>query len=430
LYLRTCSFDFRPERAARLAGYATPNRIADSIDGDLTANLMELSNSAGNRIVLASVDTLFISPSLVRDLESASDVPLLLFATHTHNAPSLAAELPGLGLFDTAFYQEFVNAFASAIRTLAATRPHAAQIMYAERATRLNVNRRRNSLVLDYRALPHGKLRIERKIAMAPNLHGDVDPRVQLVIFENDQKETLAVIWTFAAHPAFYPERNVVSADFPGRVRTALKQAFGADTTVLYLPGLAGSAIPRIPWHAPRSIRELLLRGLPFHPTLPTFTPQTYTAWTNALIAELLLAHADRGDAKDGMLEVDRGTVPAIFSGTAGDLPLNVTRLSLTKDLDLLAFSGEMLGEWRTILDPVLPTNTICSGYAGGPCLYVPPGQELASGGYEVNGFQQYFGLKGEFARDISGQVYAKTREVLKQRIRARGLGGEAVHHD
>ena len=36
-----------------------------------------------------------------------------------------------------------------------------------------------------------------------------------------------------------------MSADFPGQVRKALKQRLGEDVVSIFLPGLAGSAIPR-----------------------------------------------------------------------------------------------------------------------------------------------------------------------------------------
>jgi hypothetical protein len=61
------------------------------------------------------------------------------------------------------------------------------------------------------------------------------------------------------------PAPFAVSADLPGPVRTALHRRFGADCAVVYQPGLAGSAIPKVPLRWPRSFSEAALRLLPLY---------------------------------------------------------------------------------------------------------------------------------------------------------------------
>ena len=39
---------------------------------------------------------------------------------------------------------------------------------------------------------------------------------------------------------------HAVSPEFPGRVRAFLKQRFGPDFVSIFMPGLAGSAIPEV----------------------------------------------------------------------------------------------------------------------------------------------------------------------------------------
>jgi hypothetical protein len=80
-----------------------------------------------------------------------------------------------------------------------------------------------------------------------------------------------AVIWTFAAHPASFPASLAVSADFPGLIWTALRHRFGAECAVVYLPGLAGSVVPKVPWRWPRTPSEAAMRLLPFYYTGRSF---------------------------------------------------------------------------------------------------------------------------------------------------------------
>ena len=52
------------------------------------------------------------------------------------------------------------------------------------------------------------------------------------------------MVWSLAAHAAFFPRFKSISPDFPGMVRKMLQSKYGDQLTVIYLPGFAGSGIP------------------------------------------------------------------------------------------------------------------------------------------------------------------------------------------
>jgi hypothetical protein len=117
-------------------------------------------------------------------------------------------------------------------------------------------------------------------------------------------------------------------------------------------------------------------------------------------------------------LRVRQTSIRRIFSNRhsaagAGDVDLRVAHLALGDSCGILGFSGEMLGEWGTKLAPLLPPDTILSGYMGGPCLYVPTSEELPEGGYEVTGFQPFFSLQGKFRSDITDAVMDRVKGLV-----------------
>lgn len=414
LRLSASSFAFTPTQSMPLAGYTRRSGIYDRIDGNLEAVFLRLCDDSGNDVLIGSVDTLFLTDRSISDIRDALgdfDTPLLLFATHTHNAPSLAPDLPLLGRHDPKWYQGFVSACADAVKELSDRQEPGdpVTLRYGKQRTGLNINRRLPSRVLDYPALlREHRLVYGRRIALAENKRGFIDPWLRAIFLEDQQGRVRGVIWTLAAHPARYPGFTRVSPDFPGLIRDAVRGHFGANCAVIYLPGLAGSALPRMPRHLPADWKQACLWLLPFYPQALPVRTGTYQAWVDRVLDALLQAYRERQlPVDDTGISVTRTCAPDIFQArcNGSDLGLQITRVSLAENLGILAFNGEMLGEWTPLLESVATGVNLFSGYLAGPALYVPTSLQLPEGGYEVTGFQAAFGLDGEFHPDISGRV-------------------------
>src|SRR5262249_11896410 len=140
-------------------------------------------------------------------------------------APSLAPDLPSpqLRVHDREWYRSVVSRCARTIDGLTERSGVEVTVRYGERATDLNVNRRRHVWVFDYPSLVrHGRVSAGWRIANSPNKRGLVDRRVKALFFENPSGGVKAVIWTFAAHPVSSPAPYALSAYFPGLIRNAL----------------------------------------------------------------------------------------------------------------------------------------------------------------------------------------------------------------
>ena len=255
-----------------------------SIDDEWSVELLQIFDEHGQYVIIGSIDALFVSQDLMNRIMAEikdKNATIMLFATHTHNAPSLAPEIPLIGKHDSNWYSQVVTRIASALNQLHNQQCIPVLCSYGEEETNLNINRRKWSLELDYKKLVNDyRLDLRRKIVIAPNKKGIIDKRVQLFFLEDaNSGKTCGVIWTFSAHPAFYPDNTVVSADFPGIIREKIRNKFGSDCVVIYLPGFAGSAIPKIPFKMPfpLPLKTLFRLSLPFHKTMIGFQKTSYT---------------------------------------------------------------------------------------------------------------------------------------------------------
>lgn len=401
-----------PEIGLELCGYSV-RRLITAADDILQASFIMLAGEVN--IIVGSVDTLFIGEKFLADLRCAGvKEKLLLFATHTHNAPSLVPELTMLGKVDDGWYQKVLSEIVNAIVSLRSKEFNEVEVFYGEAYASLNVNRRKKGFILDYKKLIHGNIEFSKKIAMACNKYGAIDRRVRLISFESENGSK-TIMWTFAAHAAFEPRTTVVSPDYPGQINKDLKRVFGNECTVIFLPGFAGSAIPLAKQRIFVGMRELLMRLLPFNPMLPTYSLYGYRKWTKKLFDKLLEAWECRVRINASQVFFKEGLVESIFVDKISEKKINlkVAYLSFGHKIGLLAYNGEMLGEWQEYIKSLQLDHIIFSGYSGGECLYVPPSALLSDGGYEVDRFQQFFGLNGNFCSDITERVVETSKSVL-----------------
>lgn len=420
-----------PRDALPLAGYAGRTGCFTAVDAPLEANFAAFFDADGLPVVLGGLDALFVGEAVAEGIAREAGLPrerVILVSSHTHGAPSLVPGSPLLGRFDPAYGEEVVRAAGAAIRGLLAAPPSDVRAAYGEGAAPFNVNRRRPARMLDY-----GSLRRRRRpglrhgIAMAPNPRGAVDPMLRCIVLR-EGGEPRAILWSYACHPAFHPFADRLSPDFPGAVRSRLRAVFGGDCAVIYLPGLAGSAIPRIPlrW---RSARSLALSLLPFNPILPSFTAAGYRRWVDRVaeiaVSCVLAASGDGRDAKGVVHRTARS--PVMFGGgKSPDIRLEAVRLDLAGSCGILALNGEPLGEWRPLLPAGMLDRRIATGYLAGPCLYVPTDAAVAQGGYEADQFRTAFGLEGGAFADGLDAIVTGTLEALFPRRSAMSGDGTA----
>ena len=408
-----------PPAGVPLAGFV-PLRHWDGPGGGLCADILKIETMGATTIAIVSIDTLFLDADFQMQLQSRlrSDTRLVLVASHTHFAPALAKSVASLGAVDEDYFESVLDCIADAIKSEEAAA--FSDVGYFTTPTNLTINRRLEGFNLDYGKLRRGRISFRNGISLAKNASGMVDPNLRCISFFDADGAPIGCIWSLAAHAAFEDTYGAISADFPGHVRAFLKTRFGPKFVSIFVPGLAGSAIPNSP--AKSFIRmtnkERILRMLPFHHAIQPLDPVGYENWSEQvgeLIAERLLS-LDYKPVKDSKVSYGRLQSQPIFNDEKrGGLRLDLSFVQLGNEVEILVSNGELLGEWKPLLDqlPASRGMRMVSGYGAGACFYVPPTSEIRRGGYEVDRFREAFGLEGEFTAQIDVHVCDAFEQLL-----------------
>lgn len=411
--------DITPTTPMRLAGYSARTAVSSRVADRLEANLLQFGDDRGESLTLISLDTLFVESNFVEALATrvgVSSSSIVIVASHTHNAPSLSRTTPDLGPCHTE-YEEFVLAkLAAAHLSLVAERAgRAAEISFTESVGNYCVNRRKPAYTIDYGALRNFQIpRLRYGIALAANELGFADNAIKIFSIFVDKRPT-AVIWSLPAHPAFYPDRLSVAPDFPGTVRKLLRERWGDQLAVLFLPGFAGSAIPRMSSRRPATLKEAILRLLPGRRTLNDFSKETYRAYCNSVARDIInsVESLDRRELIGRIFACNLTSASIFETDSGGSVEMELHLIRLGASFSILLSSGEIVGEWAQFLR--YPDGTILSGYAAGRPLYVPTVSQIAEGGYESVGFKRPFGLSGEFHPDLENTVISAFSELMME---------------
>ena len=410
-----------PPTNVPLAGFL-PVRHWDGSGAGLSASILKFELENAKPLAIVAVDALFLDEEFQIRLESRlnSSVRLILLASHTHFAPALARSVETLGSVDDAYFEAVVDRIANAIQSDTALAPVAMGCFSTP--TDLTINRRLEGFILDYTKLRRGRFDFKKGISLADNPNGIVDPDLRCVAFSDAGGTPIACIWSLAAHAVSGDAYHSISPNFPGRVGAFLKRRFGSGFVSIFMPGMAGSAIPKSaakPF-SQMTGRERLLGFLPFHHSIKPFDPVGYEKWSNRL-GELIAEPLQSLDCRPVIgLKAHHKTLrspPIFWDRRRGGLCLDLNVVRLGNEVEIVTSNGELLGEWKAQLDqiPLGCGMRLISGYAAGSCLYVPPRSEIRRGGYEVDRFRGAFGLEGEFAETIDSQFIEAFQRLLAE---------------
>lgn len=318
------------------------------------------------RLVLVSLDLCILETPAADRLRSrvaaaAITTPdqVVLACTHTHSGPfawDSAWDLDPVEGLGSEFTGPATAAFFARLsRALAA----AASAAVADLA-RAHVRVSETNLPHGYRRrvpLPDGG------VGHAWNLrewHGPApataaDPRLVLLAFEREALPPL-LVWNAGAHPVTLgKESNVVSADWPGAVRTHLEAAYPGALT-LFLNGASADA----------------------HPFLATGSDPADLDRVAAPIAEALLALPVKRAAPGRALSLRQSSFTASF----GEVRLNLWDLGVVR---LLTLPGELFGEDGATLRRECPVPLLIAATTNGWTGYWMPDHEYSLGGYECD---------------------------------------------
>lgn len=237
------------ELGVPLAGYGdTVNRRSESVDGDLYVTATAITDENGQTVLMMAVDMSTMSETQLEPILSHvsyyTGIPrshIISATSHSHSAPSIGASDPTI----TRYRQQLPDWFAQA--AIQALNDRAPATMYTGSFEVTGENGYGLNFTRHYKFLRDGEWEYscdnfgERSLNDQEQVQHvtDADPTMHLVKFDRDGTDILMVNWR--AHPTMTGGTTsyVVSSDYVGALREAVKADTGMD--VIFFQGAAGN---------------------------------------------------------------------------------------------------------------------------------------------------------------------------------------------
>jgi hypothetical protein len=395
----------------RLAGYASRTEpvstILDPIE--ISAVLLEC---AGARCLILGFDLMIVGSEL-QDMIVAGLAPhgfqpneIVLLASHTHFAPATDQACARLGIPEKQFVSDVAEAAEGLLLRMLQQQPSEITLEISQGPFNHSINRRR---FWPFPTLGRTYGFRFTSVSMAPDPQGSTDERATVLLLRrSDDGKAIGVIWHYTCHPTAVTPDNVVSSDYPGAVRRALRKQFG-EIPCVFVQGFCGDIRPNMRGSERKaSFRDRvrrILRTVMSGPSFPTPAAGEWTRWSEDLAAKVVaIALKSPGKvASPANLAVGSASIPLgdFFKGSAPDKPLAAQIVRLGDVFELVALSAEVTVEWQEIIDREIPVRNgrirLYAGYLGALFGYLPTAIQIRESGYEVEGFQPLFGLSGHF---------------------------------
>ncbi|MBV9271667.1 MAG: hypothetical protein JO165_11260 [Candidatus Eremiobacteraeota bacterium] len=399
--LRAQVADITPRDAEPLFGFVSRRGPHDRVHDRLEINGALLS-CGENRALFLSFDLLYVGPTVTDSLKAYCneryELPgsaVFLSASHTHFAPSTDETKPMLGKASATYIEEVDGRAKRLIDELFARTQRKVELRTQRSTIGAAVNRRLPRWTI---GPPRG---LQRTVVIAPNPHGPFDPDIHVLAARDEEGKLAAVFWNYACHPVAFPRPTLVSSEFAGRVRDAIRSYADAEIPVIFWQGFSGDVRPRV-LQARLSARARL-RNLLRGPSFGTFAYEEWEVWTASIAERVIYAlEATRSATPiSGDISTRSCTMPLteLFSKPNRIRELEFQRIDIGDTLTVFGASAELVTEyiWRT-RNRLDRKTVICVGCVGPVYGYFPTARQIAEGGYESDEFRAHFSISGRFA--------------------------------
>ena len=299
LRVGAASVDITPNKAVALWGQFGL-RLSTKPDTPLTANVVALESG--------DVQTTFVSADLlqfpevfdkaIRDAVAKKDPSInvqtiVLTATHTHTAPVLRPETPGIPVNDqTMTVEETIAYLADKISDgIVAAWKNVAPAKMSYGLDRGSIGFSRRVVYAGGSAQMYGNTNRPDFV----HLEGMDDDDVGSIFFYDRQENLKAIIVNVACPSQVVESQSSVNADFWLPVRESLKQRYGKEVVVLGWGAAGGDLSPRPLLHKAANARMRRLRGInemqELARRIDLAVSQTFEAAQKEKVADPILKH-------------------------------------------------------------------------------------------------------------------------------------------
>lgn len=427
-----------PDEPLWLAGYASRTAPACGKISDLYASALALEDESGQRFVIASTDTIAITPIIadavaetVRARHGLAREQLLLAATHTHYGPEFR---PDKQVFFDIPAEYAVKLPAVAVKLAAALTRAIDQALARLEPVRLFVGKTSVEFAHNRRRVRAANRAAQRLLRLGEPTDEDlIDHDVPLLDCVNAVGNRQAVVFGYACHNTTIPsDDRRYCADWAGFAKAKLQES-NPGATAFFLPGAGADQDPdpsgsvELSRQHGKAIADVVEQSL--RTPRAEISGPIRVAWENV---ELALEPV-QVDALRRMLECDDppGRVKAQFllnrleRGetliTSYSAPVQVVQFG--NEVILVALSGEPVVDWAKKFrreladaDSGRPTPLVwVAGYCNDMFGYLPTRRVQMEGGYEGGRANLWSWIPAPFAADVEDRITDSVRRLVER---------------
>lgn len=250
---------------------------------------------------------------------------------------------------------------------------------------------------------------------MLPNAQANIVRTLRTISFLDTNGCIKALIWNWACHPVGIPENDGAGSHYVGFVRNEVRKFLGKRVAVLFLPGFMGDIRPNFSTSRPRLNQRVKNPIANCYFTNPT--AEIYNEFCRSISASTLAAlnSSETQPLYLGNVRVKRESIhlSELLSETQyRSLP--IASLWLNDEVSFLFVGAEVLNGYALSVKKDLAEGVIPVGYFEDVFGYLPLDHQLNEGGYEVNGFQERFGIRGKLRSGLQERFWNRVLVLYK----------------
>lgn len=392
-----------------LAGYGQ-NRISSSIADSLEINII-LINDTKTSLCFISADLLFLSEEFCRIAVDNLKIPkrnIFLGATHTHSAPNIDPSKENLGQVNQQYCDFVFDSFKKGLALLQSQKFQDGTLEFTSTQLSGSVSRRKKAIVFRKKIVPH------YGVQMYPNPGVEIDKTANILIIKDLKKKLKGIMWQFPCHPVAFPDELAISSDYPGCVRSAIREKHG-NVSVSFYQGFSGDIRPFCSRKSTLFKNRVLsyLNGgtLPF----TKFSLPNYNSWSKKISDGVVQCINESGHELKPKFQSSIATFPLseILDNHDSAKSFSVKALVISKNIAVLGMTAEVCNDVGKLM-PKFEGNLIKIGCLDCCFGYLPTSQMVDEKGYEVEGFFSGFHLTGKFKKELDKFISNSVKLVCK----------------
>lgn len=417
-----------PEKPIRLACSGVFDKNYVGVHDDVYVRTLILDDK-NEKIVLISYDLLFHSRDLNEALEKYAHKKygikhsnVVVSCTHSHMSPAVKGYNDKVHDPD---YEEFIIARGKRSIDIAINSMFEGTLHYGSFEGDFNVSRRK---------VTNGK-----NLGL-PDFNVRRDKEFFIFCIKDNDKNIRSIVSNYACHPVFYPAKDQVSSEFPGRLCAVLDAKY-ENCTSLFFQSACGDVRPKptakidpetgeYVWDRnfnfdfintfATSMAEFVVDKLQKLTEVenPEFISDSFKIKLPIEPASLEFFIEDAKEQNYIIESPNYNNSQFIINGgydtLAEHLYLHCSIIKLSEDLYIATTGGEPIYGVKAIVKETLGKNNLCFiGYTDA-CAYIVDDLAIEEGGYEPLSFVEYC-LKGPFKPGVDKLYIKAFKDSLKR---------------